>query len=448
MKKIVSAGGEAYLVGGCVRDQLLGFPCHDYDVATNLKPEEVLSLFPESKYSGQSFGVVRVKGIEVATFRQDVYNIDRDGILWTEENGQAVIQTGVKFVGSLEEDVSRRDFTINAMAQDAKGSVIDFHHGQEDLNAGFIRFVGNPHSRILEDPIRILRGVRFAAKLNFYIESASWDAMKRNRLLVKKERRERIKIEIMKVLEEVEKPSKFFEILKEMDTLKFVLPSLDKTVGIPGGQYHDETIFEHCIWTADHLPMNKPLLRLAGLLHDIGKPSTSKVDDHTLVHFYAHEQVGAEMAYQELHDLRFPNDKCKYVSDVIKSHMFYFEEVTKLSTYRRWMAKLLAMNIDVYDILELRLADRKANKGKALRPVKTEAWRRTIDMIEQVKEEDSAMKLTDLEINGEDLIELGLTPGPIFGSILNGLFEKVLDDPSLNKKEKLLKLIRKEGIRI
>jgi putative nucleotidyltransferase with HDIG domain len=302
--------------------------------------------------------------------------------------------------------------------------------------------VGSPEKRIEEDPIRILRGLRFAARFGFFLDPDTRNAMLSKKMRVTHVPRERIRLELMKILKECDRPSDFFDFLRELGLLKWILPSLSETVGKRGGNHHGEDVYDHCVMASNHLPKEKPLLRLAGLLHDVGKPRTSRVDEHSGISFHAHEAVGAEMANDDLRFLRFSVKETEYVTSLIRFHMWNFEEDSKVNTYRRWMSKLARHGIDVQDLLDLRVADRKANLKKAGKPVKTYEFRRTIKMIEKVIEEDSALKLSDMEFNGHDLIAMGLKPSPKFGVILNALFERILDDPKLNTREKLKELAR------
>jgi len=426
IKRIQEEGGEAYLVGGCVRDKFLGKVPHDYDITTNLPSDYILEFFPESKLVGKRFGVVLVDGIEVATFRKDIY----------DESGK---QTGVEFVSSLEEDLGRRDFTINAVAEDIDGNIFDPYNGIEDLKEKKIKFVRNPEERIKEDPIRILRGLRFAGKLGFSIEKESLKAMKKLVPLLDSLPSESIRIELLKIMKEVPKPSEIFKFLGK--DVSYIFPSLVKTIEINGGQYHNETVFEHCILTCDYLSQKNPLLRIAGLLHDVGKPDTLQIEKNK-VHFYNHEIRSTELARKDLKALVFSNEEIDYITNIIKNHMFYFNETTKLSTYRRFMSKLSEVNIPVRDILRLRIADRRANLLKKSRAKITKQFKRCLRKIREVEKEDVALKISDLKINGYDLIEMGFKPGPIFSKILKHLLDFVLEDPERNNFEELTKEIK------
>lgn len=304
--------GEAYLVGGCIRDQLLGIEPKDYDIATNLPSNEVLSLFEGSKYVGESFGVVLVDGVEIASYRKDVYN---------PVNGEL---NGVEFVNTLEEDLGRRDFTINAMAMDIEGNIIDPYDGRSDLEERIIRFVGNPLDRIEEDPVRMIRACRFLGKIDGVMENNTGGAILENMVKIQRVANERIRIEILKIME----LKNFYKTIKSFHMFnlnKYILPSLFNCIGVEQNKHHNENVFEHNVLSANAIPSNRPLLRLAMLLHDIGKPATKtydkEIDD---CHFYNHEIIGEKLARDLLTTLKFSNKEIKYVCGIIRNHMFNF----------------------------------------------------------------------------------------------------------------------------
>ncbi len=436
VSRLCQAGFEAYIAGGAARDILRGKRPNDYDVVTNASYETVKELFKSSKISvvGVSFKVCIVEGIEVATYRKTHWeNVGTDGSAAPQEAETAE---------TLEEDLARRDLTINAMAFcPYNGDVVDLYGGQNDLKNRVIRFTGSPDKRIEEDPCRLLRACRFKALLEASFSSETVDAMKRNRHLANSIAPERIRLELMKALS-VRKPSIFFFALYDIGLLGIVSPGFETCFGHDGGKYHGETIDEHVKITGDFLPVKKPLLRLAGYFHDHGKPVTAEKKEDT-VSFIGHDKKGAELVSTELEALRFSVRDNHYVTSLIKHHMRSVTESDKPKTVRRLLKKLADDNVNWKDWLLLKLADTRANLKK-----EPKSRKEIKGMVLKIYRElnppsgNAVLSIKDLAISGADVMHLtNSKQGPEIGRILKLLLEAVLDDPSKNNPRDLRAMV-------
>ncbi|TFH39053.1 MAG: HD domain-containing protein [Chrysiogenales bacterium] len=423
-------GFQCYLIGGSVRDLALGHNVYDYDFATDARPEEVMKLFRRTIPTGIKHGTVSVlsKGrqFEITTYRSDgEYNDGRR-------------PESVCFSKELHVDVERRDFTINGLVFDPlTGELIDHVGGIEDLRAGRIRTIGDPVMRFSEDGLRPIRACRFAAKLEFIIDPDTLHAITRTLHVVKMVSPERIRDELMKILD-TEKPSIGFEYLRESGLLDIILPELAQCHSVTQNKYHIFDIYYHSIYSCDGAPREYPMIRLAALLHDIGKLPTRQPGADGECTFYNHEVVGSKIARRILKRLKFSNEQTDVVINLILNHMFHYTDEWTDGAVRRFIRKVGIENID--DLIILRRADRKGNGARKGLPAPIERLKKRI---EHVIEQDNAFSVRDLDINGNILMkELGLTPGPIIGRILNELLEAVLDDPELNTREKLTDMAR------
>ena len=424
--KLIEAGYEAYFVGGCVRDKLLNRQTKDFDIVTSAKPIEIAKLFPNEKLDlvGESFKVVIINGIEVATYRKDRYF------------GLSDKNVEVLYANTLLEDLSRRDLTINAIAMDINGNIIDPFNGQQDIKRRNIKFVGNPTYRIFEDPCRILRALRFCCLFKdvYNIDSRSYDALMNNISLLQNVKPERIRLEILKVMK-YKQPSLFFQLLKEFNILKNIFPSLDSCYHHYDGNHHKETIFLHNMITGDFLSKRKPLLRLAGYLHDCGKPSAFNGENYK-----GHDKIGVEIAKQELKKLKFSNNEIKYITDLINRHMVYLKELSPKSV-RRLLTNLKKDDISWKDLIYLRIADRAGNLAKD--NLSREEIRKSVLKIYTELIRKPAFSIIDLKVGGYDVMQaLNIKEGIEVGIVLKKLFNSVIDDPELNNRETLMKLIK------
>ncbi len=447
-----AAGFEAYLVGGCVRDLLLGAAPKDWDVATNARPEEIERLFPESVYENQ-FGTVGVKTssedpaqkiIEVTTFRLEGKYTDKRH------------PDEVTFAKTIEEDLSRRDFTVNAMAlrlesrnshpessdeiRDARYEIVDPFQGKEDLESRIIRTVGDPAARFNEDALRLMRAVRFSVELDFSIHKDTRRAIHAHAGLLEAIAKERIRDEFVKILM-APRAAAGIIFLEELNLLRHILPELREGLGVTQNKHHVYTVFEHNVRSLDYAAKQNYslLVRTAALLHDVGKPKTKQGDgpDST---FYNHDRVGAKMAGVALDRLRFPREFVEAAAHLVRYHMFYYNvgEVTDAGV-RRFLVRVGPETVP--DLIKLREADRIGSGVPKAVPYKL---RHFLFMIEKVKHDPISAKM--LAVSGEDVMRvLGVPPGPRVGAILAVLLEELLDDPSRNDRERLESRMKELG---
>ncbi len=335
IKTFNDAGFQCYLVGGCVRDLILGHDIYDYDFATDAKPREVIKLFKRVIPTGVKHGTVTVlvRGMdfEVTTFRADGKYVD----------GRRPEE--VHFATSLEEDVKRRDFTINGLAYDFnEDRIIDHVGGRDDLERGIIRTIGSPMERFSEDGLRTFRACRIASKLNFDIETATLKAIEKTHDVARQVSVERIKDELMKLLESP-KPSVGLEYMRTTGILKLFLPELDSCHGVEQNKYHIHDVYYHSLYSCDAAPMDRPRIRLAALLHDIGKVKTRRLGAGGDYTFYNHEVVGARQVRKLMRRLKFSNDDMDYVENLVLNHMFHYTDHSQGSRPRgQWFKKRFA----------------------------------------------------------------------------------------------------------
>jgi putative nucleotidyltransferase with HDIG domain len=323
------------------------------------------------------------------------------------------------------------------MAMDLHGNLIDPHAGEWDLKCRTIRFVGDPDFRIFEDPNRMLRACRFVAQLDGVLVTSAKEAVFRNRKFIKSVAPERVRYEVLKAMK-APNASKFFNALRDCGLLFSVFPSLDGCWDHGGGNYHPETVFTHSMLTGDRISTHCSLTRLAGYLHDVGKPVTFNEETGQ---FLEHEKVGAELVRKELTALKFSNDEVKVVTGLVEMHMRTATVLTDKGV-RRLLKKLADKGVNYRDYFRLFLADRNSNTG--LDPMSTQEVRRMINIVEnQMSVEMGVTKVTDLKVNGHDVMTLtGFEPGPRVGQVLGDLLEMVLVDPELNTRERLVGIVR------
>lgn len=416
ISRLLEKGFEVFLVGGAVRDQLLGIKPKDIDFATNAKPEEIVKLFPDKKIStvGKSFKVVFVEDIQIATYRKD-----EQRTFFNAKHCEPV------YADSIQEDLCRRDLTMNAMAINvATNEFIDIHGGITDLNNGIIRLVGDPVRRLQEDPNRIIRACRFLAKFEGVFDKDTLAALTECAVFVKRYVEvERIQSEIIEAMK-VRTPSIFFSALQTIGALKYIFPAMADCFEHTGGEHHKETIGEHLMLTGDIISPRFPVLRLAGFLHDIGKPKAfAREKDGS---FKAHETYGSSLAESYLKKLKFSNAVVQEVTGLVDSHMRVCRGLTPKGIRR--LRKHLADNeVDVRSFLRLKLADRSANMSRSkseIKPIKELIINAGIRSVE-----DPVLTLKDLAISGGDLIkEFELSPGPIVGKLHKLLLEFIVDE--------------------
>lgn len=418
-------GHEAYVVGGAVRDSLMGKKPKDFDVVTSARPEQIQKLFGIEGSVGAKFAVNIVNGHEVASYRID------------DAEATSAKETEVSLASSVDEDVRRRDFTINALVYDPESKqVFDFVGGLEDIQNKVLRFVGDPEKRIKQDPMRMLRAIRFANNKDLDMDMDTFKAINKNMHLIKKEAPERIGGEMMRLFE-ARSTVKGLYLMLVTGFFKHVIPELQEGYNVEQNRHHGESILLHNMLAADAIKKPDPLLKLALLLHDVGKVKTKEFNpDIQDYNFLGHENVGADMAKKIMTRLKFSNEDIERVYNIIKGHMYYFTDETKDKTIKKFMALPESRSI-----LRARLADRKANLAKRGIPFSFKKLIRRIRVIEQTKQ---PLSVKDLAVNGNDLIGLGLKPGPLFGKFLNNALELVLEQPEQNQKEILIEFAKKE----
>jgi tRNA nucleotidyltransferase (CCA-adding enzyme) len=425
---LIASGFEAFVVGGCVRDALRGVDPQDWDVATSAKPEAIQKLFKRSLYTNR-FGTVIVESgahqIEVTTYRVEAGYADHRR---PEE---------VAFTESLHEDLARRDFTMNAMAwrpTPAGGELVDPFDGRADLEAKIVRAVGDPAERFAEDALRMLRAVRFATVLRMRIEPRTADAILTHAHLVTALSGERIQQELNKILL-ADRPSTGIRLLSDLGLLAVLCPELEISKSIPQDKAVAQDVFEHSLITVDATPADL-VLRLAGLFHDVGKAETM-ADGH----FHQHEFVGEAITRRVLRRWKYPKDTVSAVTHLIRHHMFWYQADWTPSAVRRFIRKV---GLEVIpDLFALRRAD---NIGSGVRAPRMYALEDLWTRVQEEIERSTAFSPHDLEVDGNDVMrELGIGPGPEVGRVIAAVFERVLDDPDLNTRDRLIAVIHEIG---
>jgi tRNA nucleotidyltransferase (CCA-adding enzyme) len=461
-KKFIDSGFEIYLVGGCVRDLLQNKIPKDWDLTTNAAPDDMLKLFPNAFYDN-AFGTVGIpvehagetehKGVvEVTTFRTERGYTDRrhpEKVEWGK---------------TIEEDLSRRDFTMNAIAlklsrhrEEERRSdlneiatqppiarnddlnIIDPFNGREDLANKLIRAVGDPDLRFKEDALRLMRAVRFASQLGFTIEDLTLQAVIKDSALLSAISKERVRDELMRIMAS-DYPYEGIMLLKNTNLLENIIPELLEGIGVSQerpGRHHKDDVFTHNVLSLKYCPSTDPLVRFATLIHDIGKPTVKATDEHGLVIFYNHEIAGAKIAYQLAEQLRFSKKEREKIVKLVRWHMFTVDEHITDSAVRRFIRRIGVEN--VRDMMDLRVGDRLGGGTQT-----AESWR--LKLFKKRVEEQLApapFSINDLAIDGNDIMkELNIKPSREIGELLQKLFEEVDEDLSKNNREFLLQRVK------
>ena len=427
--KLSSVKFENFIVGGSVRDLIIGRTPKDWDIATSAAPEEIQKIFPDSFYEND-FGTVGVKTSTVGIVEVTPYR---------KESGYSDFRRPdtVEWAKTIEEDLSRRDFTINAIAYKVEsGETIDPFGGEKDIKAKIIRTVGNPDERFSEDALRMFRALRFASELNFAMELETQTAITKNGHLLEHISKERIKDELVKIIMS-ESPALALDLCARLDILKFISPEFEKGIGMEQNQAHAYTVWEHLLRSLDHAAKkNYPLhVRLAAFFHDVGKPHTRAWRNNQWT-FYSHEVFGDRLTKKIFQDLKFPKELMDKTAKLVRWHMFFSDpDKITLSAVRR-----IVRNVGpelIWDLVNLRICDRIGTGRPKEVPFRL---RKYTSMIEEVLRDPISVK--QLAVNGGDIMRLteGL-PGPSIGFILEILLSEVLEDPSLNTKDYLEKRI-------
>ncbi|HUW24397.1 MAG TPA: HD domain-containing protein [Patescibacteria group bacterium] len=431
-EKFRQTGFEIYLVGGAVRDLLLNREIHDADFTTNARPEEIQKIFPESFYDN-IFGTVRLmvktgkdeEKYEITTYRTEMGYTDKrrpDQIFWGK---------------TLEDDLKRRELTINAMVigptREQPLELVDLFGGQEDLGKKIIRAVGNPDERFSEDALRMMRAIRFASQLGFAIEPKTFAAIQKNAKLIKFISWERIRDELLGILAS-DFPSDGITLLYSACLLEYILPELIPAYGVAQAKHHIYDVWTHSLMSLKSTPSQDPLVRLATLIHDIGKPVVAKGIGEART-FHNHEVVGAHLAEKIARRLKFSKKDEEKLVTLVRRHQFTVDERQTDAAIRRFIRNVGKENLA--DILALRIGDRLGGGAKET------SWR--LEKFKKRLEEVQKQPFTvaDIKVNGFDVMKiLGLKPGPEIGKILNRLFEEVVEKKTPNEREALLKRLK------
>lgn len=452
ISQLEKQGFEAFVVGGCVRDFLRDVEPNDWDVTTNAKPKEIHKIFPKSFYNNKFLTVVVNTGSKKANLKEVEITAYRSEAKYTDKRHP----DEVKFAKTIEEDLSRRDFTINAIAMTVKSlktsvssvepskvksyDIIDPFGGQGDLKNKIIRTVGKAENRFSEDALRMMRAVRFATTLNFKIEEKTAQAIQKNAPWLQAISKERIRDEFLKIIM-AEKPSLGIRFLRELGLLKYIIPELEEGYKVSQNKHHIYGCYEHYLRSLDYAAkrnFNK-FVRLAALFHDIGKPRTKKGEGPNAT-FYGHEMVGAKMTARILNRLKFSKKDIERITKLVRYHLFYYhpDEVGE-SSVRKLVRQVGSENME--ELIQVRMADRIGSGCPKAEPYKLRHFRY---VLEKVARDPISVKM--LKVSGNDVMKiLSIQPGSKIGRILDILLSYVLEDPQKNKREFLEKEIKGLG---
>jgi len=437
--KIKKTTYEAYFVGGCVRDIILKKKIKDWDFATNAKPEDILKLFPEGFYDNK-FGTVGIPAeinkekeiVEITTYRSESEYKDRrhpEKITWGK---------------TIEEDLQRRDFTINAIAMDLtieelKPVFVDPYKGREDIEKKLIKAVGNPCERFKEDALRMMRAIRFCSQLNFTIEDSTFLEIKKDSNLINEISKERIKDELLKILA----TGNAYEgilLLQESQLLKHILPELEEGINVSmerPGRHHTGDVFTHNLLSLKSCPSKDPIVRFAALIHDVAKPKVEAKDEKGLSIFHNHETVGANIVRGICERLKFSKKDRDKVVNLVRWHMFSVQEKDTDAAIRRFIRRVGVDNVK--DIIDLRIGDRLGGGTQTAESWRLKLFKKRVE--EQLK--PRPFSIEDMAVDGNDIMkELNIQPSKKVGELLQKLFEEVDEDLSKNNREYLLKRIK------
>lgn len=425
-----SGGKKAYLVGGAVRDMVRGKEAGDWDLATDAEPAEVMRFFRKVIPTGIKHGTVTIlfkgRSLETTTFRTESgYSDSRR-------------PDSVSYAKTIEEDLSRRDFTMNAVAVELpSGRVVDPYGGISDIRRRLIKCVGDPAERFDEDGLRPLRAARFCAQLEFDLDDPTREAIPGALGKTALVAAERVRDELDKTLR-ADRPSRGFRVMERSGLLALILPELARCRGVEQKGNHRFDVLDHLILACDAAPADRPVVRLAALFHDIGKPAVEAIDKSGVRTFHRHEEESARIAEVIMGRLRYPTAIIKSTTHLVATHMFHYEDSWTDAAVRRFLVRVGVENLD--DVFALRRADTWATSGIEPSPAAQLPFR---DRIEAILAESRALTLKDLAVGGNDLAALGIPKGPRMGAILGELLETVLDDPGMNDRNALLEVARR-----
>lgn len=438
IKKFKENKAEIYIVGGAVRDLILGREVKDWDFTANLTPEEMQKIFPKNSFYNNKFGTISVvEGediFEITTFRTE------QGYSDTRHPDE------IKWGKTLEEDLQRRDFTINAMALSQnpppfqgtsleKGGyyIIDLYGGQEDLENKLIRTVGKPDERFGEDALRMMRAIRIASQIGFLIEEKTFESIQKNAKLIQKIAGERIRDELFKILLSP-KPSDGIILLKNSSLLEEIIPELMDGYGMTQKGHHIDDVWTHNLKTLDNCASNNPITKLAALLHDLGKPKSMAGEGKSRT-FHNHEIIGSRMAVEIGKRLRLSKKELEQLFKLVRWHMFSVISTQTDKAVRRFIRNVTPEYID--EMIAMRRADRLGSGAKET------SWRWELFKQRIIEVQKQPFSIKDLKINGQDVMEiLNIKPGRKVGEVLTEIFKEVEEKPELNEREILLEKIK------
>ena len=423
LSRLTDAGYDAYIAGGAVRDLIMGRTPHDYDIAASAKPDDVKRLFRRTIDTGIKHGTVTVienrVAYEITTFR-------RDGGYTDSRHPESV-----RFVHDPKTDCTRRDFTINAMMYSPQSGVLDFFGGMDDISAGIIRCVGDPETRFREDALRMLRAVRFRAELDFAIDEKTEQAIRKYAALIRKVSSERVLDELNKIL--LSPHPDYIKDLHRLGLLRYIIPELERCFGEPQmNKYHIYDVGDHIMHAISYTPRNLEL-RWSALLHDIGKPCCSSMDSRGTIHFYGHHRESRRITVDLLHRLHMDSDTIKNISVLVENHDYRVEpDPTQV---KRMMSKT---GPELFEkLLLLQKADNKAKNPKYY-PEKEHSIESSLSIYREVLATHQPYRVSDLVVNGRDLMGLGYKQGRSIGDVLRRLLDEVIIKPELNERKYLL----------
>ena len=429
MKKFTAAKAEIYVVGGAVRDMMLEREVYDWDFATNLTPKDMKKIFPKNSFCNNAFGTFSVvSGKDI--FEITTYRTERN---YADSRHPDVVEWGK----TIEEDLGRRDFTINAIAMDTDGKIIDTYGGKKDIDSKLIRAVGNPDERFSEDALRMMRAVRLSAQLKFVIEEKTFASILKNAKLLQKIAGERIREELFLILKS-DHPGDGMVLLKNSGILEQIMPEMLLGVGMTQKGHHIYDVWKHSLETLNNCELIDPLTRLAAFLHDIGKAKTiNSIDGENT--FYNHEVVGSRMAVAIGKRLKLSNEELQKLFILVRWHMFTASEMQTDKAVRRFIRNVTVPYLG--DMVTLRRGDRIGSGARE------SSWRWELFKKRLIEVQKQPFSIKDLKVNGRDVMEiLKIKPSRKVGEVLEKLFTEVEENPKLNEREILLGKIK--GVKI
>jgi tRNA nucleotidyltransferase/poly(A) polymerase len=427
MERFVDNGAQIYVVGGAVRDLLLEKEVKDWDFATNLTPEEMKKLFPKNSFCENVFGTFSIVLKDEEIFEVTTYRTERG---YSDKRHPDEVRWGK----TLEEDLQRRDFTINSIAIDIKGKVTDPYDGKKDLENKLIRAVGNPEERFSEDALRMMRAVRIAAQIGLIIDDKTFESIQKNASLINNVAGERVRDELFKILK-TNKPADGIKILRDSGLLKEIMPEILESVEVKQKGHHIYDVWTHLLESLNNCESIDPVTRLATLLHDVAKPTVMSGEGEART-FYNHEILGSRVAVKIGKRLRLSNRELDQLFRLVRWHMFTAEDTQTDKAVRRFIRNVTPEYLN--EMIALRRADRVGSGAKET------SWRWELFKKRLVEVQKQPFAIKDLKIDGKDVMEiLKIKPGRKVGEVLKAIFAEVEEKPELNKREDLVQMVKK-----